>query len=181
MSTDNFGNTVSEEKLPQNPLNDIAFAQGVVSPIVIANLQQILGINKVEGRSYLSGAQSISTGVATKVNIDTNSFVSNISYDPAAHRFTTRTAGYYFVNAMVGYANYVAGANVVAMIYLNGSQVVYSLGAGFNNGQIATQRVSDLLKLAIGDVVELYTFHNFGSSAPLETGTTITYMSINSA
>jgi hypothetical protein len=132
----------------------------------------------IYGRAYLAGSQSPATSTPTKVALDTKSFASGITCDLTNHRFTCITAGYYFVNGQVTYDSYVTGKNIVAEIYVNGTQMVYSLGAGFNSTSLATQRVSDLVHLNAGDYVELYTFHNFGSSALLEAGSIYNYLDI---
>ena len=147
-------------------------------PFLMAQGQSPGSSSVIYGRAYLAGAQSPATGTPTKVSLDTQSFASGITCDLTNHRFTALTAGYYFVNGMVGYDSYVTGKNVVAEIYLNGNQYAYSLGAGFNSAALATQRVSDLVHLNVGDYIELYTFHNFGSGALLEAGTLYTYLDI---
>lgn len=72
-------------------------------------------------RAGLSSTQSISSGTATKVQFNSETFDTNNNYDNTTnYRFTPTVAGYYQVNAM---AQLLATAGTVffLMIYKNGS------------------------------------------------------------
>lgn len=131
------------------------------------------------GRMSLASSQSPASATPTKVLLDTTTLEFGITADPITnHRFTVVTAGVYFIHGQVGYQSYVTGSNLVAEVYINGSQTVYSLAAGFNSGQLATVETSDLVHLNVGDYIELYTFHTFGSPAALENSSAITFLDI---
>jgi len=147
-------------------------------PFLMAAQQTPNTSNSLYGRAYLNGAENAVKSAWTKVTLDTKSFSSGITCDLTNHRFTALTAGYYFVNGMVTYQSYESGKSLVVGIYLNGSNTVYSLGAGFVVGNLATQRVSDLIHLNVGDYVELYTYNNFSADAALQNGSTYTFLDI---
>jgi len=115
--------------------------------------------------AYLSSTQSVSDGVTTKVNIDTENFDTNNNF--ASSRFTPTVAGKYFVyGSVVGYAGAVTDlvANQ-AMIYKNGS---YYAGGETNYNGNFIQRGYDTVSTIVemngsSDYVELYGYVNGNS------------------
>jgi len=118
--------------------------------------------------AFLSSNQSVSDGVDTKVQIDTEVFDTDGMYDSSTnYRFTPTVAGKYFVyGSTVGYAG--AVTDLVAskvMIYKNGS---YYAGSETNyNGnfiQRSYNTVCSVIEMnGSTDYLELYGFVNGNS------------------
>lgn len=70
--------------------------------------------------AYLASNQSVSSGTEVKVNLDTEVFDTNNNF--ASGRFTPTVAGYYQINATVGF-NGTAIVAIVAIIKKNGTTV----------------------------------------------------------
>ena len=106
--------------------------------------------------AYSNASQSITSGVVTKVSINTKIFDTNNNFDNATnYRFTPTVAGYYQVNAVVRVAG-TAITSAWAGIYKNGS--LYARGNEFNQ-TIGTSQlvVSNLIYLnGSTDYIELY-------------------------
>jgi len=108
-----------------------------------------------------SSAQNITSGVATKVQLNNIVFDSNNYWDSQNHRYTPQIAGYYYFFGTV----YIQGLSVTgieAFIYKNGS--VLSLGPYIISGS-----TSDLITASVqvvsymngtSDYVELYGLSN---------------------
>lgn len=79
--------------------------------------------------AYTGGGQSITQNVATKLQINTETFDTNDNYDTGLYRFKPTVAGYYQLNLAAGVAS--TGTNYYAdlSLYKNGSQY---------NGQVLT-------------------------------------------
>jgi len=119
-------------------------------------------VNTPAFEAYLSSTQSISDGVSTKVNIDTENFDTNSNF--ASNKFTPTIAGKYFVyGSVVGYAGALTDLiSSQAMIYKNGS---YHAGGETNyNGNLIQRSyntVSTIVEMnGSSDYVELYGFVN---------------------
>jgi hypothetical protein len=111
--------------------------------------------------AYNASGQSITGGVPTKINCDTEEFDTNNNF--SSGRFTPTVAGYYQVNGGSGTpaANYAA-----ANIYKNGSN--YKQGNN-GSGAVNSSYVSTIVYLnGSTDYVECY-FVN-GSSVTLNSG-----------
>ena len=68
---------------------------------------------------YSGGGQSISAGVVTKIQYNTEEFDTNSNYDNTTnYRFTPTVAGYYEATMAVEFG---ANANVIIYLYKNGS------------------------------------------------------------
>jgi hypothetical protein len=79
--------------------------------------------------AYANASQSVTTGVATKVAINTELFDTNSNFDSTTnYRFTPTVEGYYQVNGAVRLSATVnTPTQAVAYLYKNGS--VYSRGS----------------------------------------------------
>ena len=108
--------------------------------------------------AYGSTDQNLSSGVATKVVINTEVFDTASCYDSSTNRFTPNVAGYYQVNAVV--EGYAGGSTIVAStlsLYKNG---VEFLRGNATNGITCTE-VYDTLNTIMymngtTDYIELY-------------------------
>jgi hypothetical protein len=113
--------------------------------------------------AYPDGTQSMSDNTFTKVDLETERYDDNNEF--ASSRFTASASGRYLVSASV-FENGNAGANVqhFATIYKNGTRFLdggqttdYAVNYTFN---VPTTAIT----LAQNDYLELYYFHNKGSS-----------------
>ena len=82
------------------------------------------GVNTPAFQAYLNSAQAITSGVATKVQFDTEVFDTASAFDNATnYRFTPQTAGKYFfyITILLNY-NVSVGDRLRVLIYKNGSE-----------------------------------------------------------
>lgn len=95
--------------------------------------------------------QSVTSGVATKVKIDTEEFDTNSNFDTSNYRFTPTVAGYYNIIGQV-YGSGTSVSVTFAAIYKNGSEV--------SRNQITTAGVTTTASIIYmngsTDYVELY-------------------------
>lgn len=117
-------------------------------------------------------AQSIGTNTFTKVQYNVELFDTNSNYDPTTnYRFTPTVAGYYQINANVGFAGSALGFSMIA-IYKNGSIYVYGSGI-MNNTTIGGLCTASSLIFCNGstDYIEAYAWQSTGGSLALQTST----------
>ena len=75
--------------------------------------------------AYFVGSQTVTSGVATKVQINTKEFDTNSNYDATTnYRFTPTVAGYYQINGCIYTTT--ATTNSTVWIYKNGSSFKYA-------------------------------------------------------
>jgi gamma-glutamyl phosphate reductase len=73
--------------------------------------------------AYLASAQSLTSGVFTKVALNTEEFDTNGNFDNATnYRFTPTVAGYYQISANVGIATTGNITTAIGSIYKNGAR-----------------------------------------------------------
>jgi hypothetical protein len=124
--------------------------------------------------AYRSTNQAITGGVTTKVAFDTEEWDTNSNYDNATnYRFTPTVAGYYQISSFVNSAYSATPAEVLTIIYKNGSeqrklqQIVnsnYSRGCG-----------GSALVYANGSTDYFEIYHYSGGSTNIESGVFKTY------
>ena len=104
----------------------------------------------------LTGTQSVSSGVYTKITINTKDFDTANAFDSTTnYRFTPQVAGYYQVNGAVS-TNGTAASSVVPAIYKNGSVWKYGPYIQTTNPNSA---VSCIVYLnGSTDYIELYAY-----------------------
>ena len=109
--------------------------------------------------AYSNTLQTITTGVFTKVQINTKVFDTATAYDATTnYRFTPLVAGYYQINGGVQYAS--AGTNQLVMIYKNSAEFY----RGFQ-GSAVNMTVSGLVYMnGSTDYLELYTYATGGGT-----------------
>jgi len=118
--------------------------------------------------AYLSSSQSVSDGVTTKVQIDTEDFDTDGMYDNSTnYRFTPTVSGKYFVyGSTVGYAGAVTDlVSSQVLIYKNGS---YYAGSEENYNGNFIQRSYNTVSAIVDmngstDYLELYGYVNGNS------------------
>jgi hypothetical protein len=123
-------------------------------------------------RAVPTTSQSIASGTATKVTLGTETWDTDANF--ASSRFTATTAGYYQVNAGVGWNT---GVSVTGYIY------IYRNGVGYLEGYLEsqpynTQNISGMAYLAVNDYIELYTRQNTGSSVGLNMSTGVVFLDV---
>ena len=106
--------------------------------------------------AYLSSNQSASSGVWTKMQINTENFDTNSNYDNSTnYRFTPTVAGYYQVNANVNAEGSTSRTRVIGSIYKNG--VEYKRGGDQNYSNAMASPVSDVIYFnGTTDYIEVY-------------------------
>jgi hypothetical protein len=78
--------------------------------------------------AYRSSSQTVSSGVLTKVQFDTEEFDTNAAYDNATNfRFQPNVAGYYVVAGRLAGVATTAASSMSVSIYKNGA--VYKVGS----------------------------------------------------
>ena len=122
--------------------------------------------------AYLGSTQSISAGVYTKLQINTEEFDTSNCYDATTnYRFTPNVAGYYLFTA--DYSTVASGRTTI-FIYKNGSVAKQGVD-GIGNGANSNGTNASALIYANGttDYFELYVNGNNAQSAA--SGATTTY------
>jgi hypothetical protein len=103
--------------------------------------------------AYSSAAQTVTSGVATKVTFDTETYDTNSNF--AASRFTPTVAGYYQLNATIRY-NGTAPTQYSMYYYKNGAGLGIALVVNVTLG-LTIQTTSTLVYLnGSTDYVEVY-------------------------
>ena len=120
-----------------------------------------------------SSTQNISTGTWTKVQLDEEVLDSDNAYDNTTnHRFTVPTggAGWYMCHFSAGIDDIQAGDYVYARLYLNGSSINHAIAMdwGVVANQIVQSSSSHIIHLDDGEYLELFVYHNEGSTEPVE-------------
>ena len=136
--------------------------------------------NQSRARAYLTtSTQSITQSSWTKITLNAESYDEQGEFDSATnYRFTAKKAGYYQVNAAVYYAAVDATLIYIA-IYKNGASAAT---AAFRNPTAAgdfSSVISDVIYLAVGDYLELYTYHTSAAAKSVQNGENFTFMSIH--
>jgi hypothetical protein len=153
-------------------LNAIPATAGSVGTTYLAAgsvTQTILGTN-VAGNgpafsAYFAGSQTVTSGVATKVQINTKEFDTNSNFDAVTnYRFTPTVAGYYQINGCV----YPSTATTNTAVY------IYKNGSSFKFMTVPTSNASAFVSCVIyfngsTDYVELYV-NLTGVTPALQTG-----------
>ena len=125
--------------------------------------------------AYQSTLQSVSIGVYTKVQLQTEEFDTNSNFDSTTnYRFTPTVAGYYQINGCVTAPSAAGGAYFIPAIYKNGS--VYKIGFISTAAGPYQASVNSLVYLnGSTDYVELYVQQNYSTAVNTSTGISSTY------
>jgi len=119
-----------------------------------------------------SSTQSISTGVWTKVQMDTEAWDTDGAYDPTTnYRFTVPTGkgGRYLINAGLEFGSIPSSTIAQCTIRKNGSSVAGSSQRDYPPGSTADVKwtLSTIMNLSDGDYIEMWVYQNSGSSKNL--------------
>jgi len=120
-----------------------------------------------------SSSQSIDTGTWTKVQLDEEVLDTDNVYDNTTnYRFTVPTggAGWYMCHFSAGIDDIQSSDYVYARLYLNGSSINHAIGSDWCSAANAVVQASSshMLHLTDGEYLELYVYHNEGSTEPVE-------------
>lgn len=118
-----------------------------------------------------SADQSINTSTLTKVQWDTEITDSNSNFDSSTnYRFQPTVAGTYLVHSRLVYGTgaspMVAGNNIQAYIYMNGSPLYGN--STYAGGQSDVVDISQMIAMnGTTDYLEIYAYHENGAARPL--------------
>jgi hypothetical protein len=107
--------------------------------------------------AYLGTNQTLSSGIYTKVQLNTERFDTNNNFDPTTnYRFTPTVAGYYQINYQVYATSTATTSGFVGALYKNGTVYEYGL---INSATVANQAYSSATLVYMNgttDYLELY-------------------------
>ena len=112
---------------------------------------------------YLSGDQSINTGVSTKVTWDTEDYDLGNDFDTTDSSFTVPVAGYYQVSTHLRLSDIAIDRTIIFRIY-NDTTCIYQkqlYTAGTSN---PCPHISRTFKFAVGDEITTQIEHSHGSA-----------------
>lgn len=143
---------------------------------------EILANSGTKIRAYrATSVQAITTDTWTKVQLNAETFDINSEFDIATnYRFTATKAGYYLVSGALKYQSVAAKLPFHIAFYKNGT--VYSQIRTFSATDAGDDEgigLSDVIYLAVGGYVELYTWHYMGGPTKnIMNGSDITFLAI---
>lgn len=127
--------------------------------------------------AYANAAQTLTSGTATKIAVNTKNFDTNTNFDAATnYRFTPTVAGYYQINAGIAWNSGTNNTVSNAMIYKNGSvwRTTYNLNQSGGSGAF----ISDLVYLnGSTDYVEFWVTQASGANMTTYVTNGATWMS----
>jgi len=131
-------------------------------------------------RAYLSTVdQSIPDITWTKIELNAESYDNQNEFDSTTnYRFTATEAGYYFASGKIVYTAVVDQKNYIVAIYKNGIRVSqkHTNASGTARAGVA---VSDVIYLAEGDYLELWTYHDSGATKYVIYNSWLTFLTIH--
>jgi len=120
-------------------------------------------------KARLSANQSIPNASLTKINLDAEDIDTDNAFDTSNYKFTVPSgkAGVYLVGYSLGTDAVVDdGERLFGRLYLNGSGQLYTTANDWspssNNDMFVNYSV--VINLSVSDYLELYMYHNEGSS-----------------
>ena len=120
----------------------------------------------------LSSGQSISSGTYTKINFNSEDFDTHGAHSNGRFTCPSGKAGKYFFNGFFSVDDIRERDRNQFKFYKNGANSNFGFGyhrlVDQNNNQIITTHMSAIIDLAVGDYVEMYGFHNDGSTQQIE-------------
>jgi hypothetical protein len=128
--------------------------------------------------AYRNSNQSISSGVITKVQLNTELFDTNNNFDSTTnYRFTPTVAGYYQINAQVRLRG-TSSDNKILYIYKNGSNyaAMDNYAISIEYFQIAFSQV--IYFNGTTDYIEMYALTN-GTNTTIVADATVLYTSLS--
>lgn len=118
---------------------------------------QIVGVGPAFS-AYASAAQTVSSTVITKIDIDTENFDTNSNFNTTNNRFTPTVEGYYQVNGTVLGTAATTFSALLVYIYKNGANIrrtgIVTSFTVANNSQVSVSEV--IYMNGSTDYLELY-------------------------
>jgi len=138
-------------------------SSGVINALLITPRKVGVSTTTAKAKATKNDAQTITTGTATKIELDDETYDPGSNYDNATnYRFVAPQDGYYQVNGAVHFTAVADGERVICYIYKDGSS--YSqLGVNSSGASITGSGISDVVYLAANSYVELWAAHTHGS------------------
>ena len=117
--------------------------------------------------AWASASQTLSSGVFTKIQCNTEEFDTNSNYDNTTYRFTPTVAGYYQLTGAFYINTGSSGGESILSIHKNGSEFKRGVDIGNNTaGSIYQITVSALVYLnGSTDYVEMYGYMSTGHTS----------------
>ena len=124
-------------------------------------------------RQATGTSQTISHGTWTKVNVDITVLDTDGAYDATTNkRFTVPTggAGWYMCFFSCGVDDIQAGDYVYSRLYLNGTSITHGIAMDWaaSSNAIIQANGSHMVFMEDGDYLELYVYHNEGTTEAVE-------------
>ena len=129
-----------------------------------------------KARAYQSSQQSIDSGDATKINLQTENYDVNSEF--ANSRFTAKIAGYYQVNASILWLASADTKVCQTQIRVKGDVAAADAKRSPGTGYISSN-ISDIVYLDVDDYVEMYGYQDSGGSVNLNNNSQSTFMSVH--
>ena len=115
--------------------------------------------------------QAIANNSDVVITFETEDFDTNSFYDTSNSRFTPTIAGYYFVNANVGFSNSTGEYYFAIHLFKNGTRV--SRGGNWNDGSNQNVNVRNSSIIAFNgssDYVDVRCYQNSGGNITINNG-----------
>lgn len=123
------------------------------------------GANTPAFFAKLSSDQSVPTTTFTKIQVDTEQFDTDGTYDNSTnYRFTPGVAGKYLITANILLESMSDGKNFRGDIFKNGSSYILGRSDSSKAGSTVSVNFSFLDTASATDYYELYIYHNEGSN-----------------
>ena len=127
------------------------------------------GVNTPSFYAKLSSAQSIGGGSWTKINLNAEDWDTDSGFDTSTYKYTVPTGedGKYLIGYSLGTDSVIDdNERLLGKIYINGSGynpiTTQARGTGSNVDLFVS--MNSIIDLSAGDYLELYAYHNEGSS-----------------
>jgi len=144
--------------------------------VVQADLSGGVAGNGPAFSAYASVAQNITNSTNTKIQFNTEEFDTNSNYDSTTNfRFTPTVAGYYQVNALIGFSPNATGFRFIS-IFKNGASMKSGVNVTGASTNYTVINASALIYLnGVTDYIEVYGQHNSGSTLTTASGSADSY------
>lgn len=146
---------------PQSVILAAKFINGLIATAIAA-----ISTGAVGGLTGL-GINATNT-TDTKLTGSSQLYAAGVTVDAANNKMTIVTAGKYIVTAALSYAAATAAKTYQCEVFKNGSAAIQR--SSNPGGTIANPNAVEILDLAVGDVLELYTWQNSGGTLTASSG-----------
>ena len=126
----------------------------------------------------LSSPQSISSGVYTKIGLNSELFDTNNNFNTSNNRFLPTVAGYYQISAQVSISVGSVVGTVALQVQKNGSSILEAFQTIANVGNAYMPAGNKLVYMnGTTDYLEFFAFQNSGVSCNAAAGESVTFFS----